>query len=477
MGRCYRGEGQATRAESALRQALTEAERLEPTTGVRRLTSVMHSDLGDTLQQLGQYGGARKAYEASLAVATELGDDRQLAVLLAQLGALALAENKFDEAELRYRQALETFRGLGEPSAEAKVWHQLGLVYQRTNRLPEAEHAHREAARIHEGYGNRVAAAQTWGQLAQVMQRAGRLDDAEAWYVKALKALQAEGDRSSAATLLNNIAGLLVDRPGRLGDARTYAEQALAIKKTLDPAASQIWKTYGILAEMAGKEGNLEAARGYRSEARASYSAAPVSQETLRRRGALITSVAAAVADPSQRSALEAALTGTVERGWTNLVEALRHILDGERDEDVLCEPLDGEDSHIVMGVLRGITDPEYLKEIPSTEPAGDDGQAADLSQRLQKHLPLIGAVAAAINQPELRSQLDPVLRQMEQHGWSNLVASVRRILDGERSADALLDGLDEEDALIVGTILAGIENPDTLRDLLDPSQSAQPGG
>jgi len=48
----------------------------------------------------------------------------------------------------------------------------------------------------------------------------------------------------------------------------------------------------------------------------------------------------------------------------------------------------------------------------------------------------------------------------MEQHGWSNLVVSIRRILDGERDADGLLAALDEEDTLIVRTILTGIENP-----------------
>jgi hypothetical protein len=61
-------------------------------------------------------------------------------------------------------------------------------------------------------------------------------------------------------------------------------------------------------------------------------------------------------------------------------------------------------------------------------------------------------------------------------HGWNNLVASIRRILDGERSADALIGGLDEEDTLIISAVLTGIENPDALDDLLDSSPSAQPG-
>ena len=96
------------------------------------------------------------------------------------------------------------------------------------------------------------------------------------------------------------------------------------------------------------------------------------------------------------------------------------------------------------------------------------------MAQRLQKHLPLIEAIVIAVDQPELRSQLDPVLQQREQHGWNNLVASLRRILDGERSADALVDALDEEDTLIVGTILAGIENPEALRALVDPSSQLE---
>ena len=477
LGRSYEIQGRASHAEAIHRQALAEAARLEPTAEVRRLISTFRADLGDVLRKGGQYANARAEYEASLAIKAELGgDDRGVAVVLGQMGALALDENKLDEAESRYRQALETFRRLGEPSSEAVAWHQLGLVYQRANRFQEAEHAYRESARICEGDDDRVAAAGSWGQLAQVMQLAGRPDDAEAWYVKAIKATQAEGDRANEALFLSNLAGLLSDGPGRLGDARSYAEEALVIKKTLDPAAAEIWKTYQILAEIAGKEGNLEAARGYRHEGRASYAVAPVGQETLRRDGDLIRAVVAAVVDPSQRPVLEEAIAGVPEGGRTRLVASLRRILDSERGEDALCEPLDGEDAVVVQAVLRGIADPESLKAIPSAGPAAENAQAADVALRLEKHLPLVRAVVAAINQPELRPQLDAILQQMEQHGWSNLVASIRRILNGEGSADALVGGLDEEDTLIISVILAALEKPDALHDLLDPSPSAQPG-
>jgi tetratricopeptide (TPR) repeat protein len=476
LGRCYEGQGRALDAEGTYRRALAEAAQLGQTTDIQRLTATLHSDLGDALRQAGRYHDARVEYEESLAIKRQLGDDEGVAVTDGQLGTLALFENKFGEAESRYRQALDTFRRLGDPSKEATARHQLGMVYERANRFPEAEQSYRESARIKEEQGDRVGAARSWNHLAHVMQLTSRLDDAEAWYTKALIAVRADGAQALEASLLNNIAGLLESRGDRLGDARDYAEQALTIIRALDPAANEIWKTYHILAAIAGKQGDHQTARAYRQEMRASYAAAPVGQETLRRHGNLIKGVVAAMFDPSRRPALEQSLEAGVDRGWTASVEVLHRILDGERDEDALWEPLDPEDSVIVQSVLRGIADPESLKAIPSSERAEEDAQATDRAERLEKHLPLVRAVVAAVNQPELRPQLDPVLQQMEQNGWSNLVACIRRILDGERSADAALGGLDEEDTLIVGTILAGIENPGALRDLLDPSLSARPG-
>ena len=49
--------------------------------------------------------------------------------------------------------------------------------------------------------------------------------------------------------MLSNLADLLRTQPGRLDGAREPAEEALAIDKTLDPDAAEIWKTYGLPAD------------------------------------------------------------------------------------------------------------------------------------------------------------------------------------------------------------------------------------
>jgi hypothetical protein len=93
----------------------------------------------------------------------------------------------------------------------------------------------------------------------------------------------------------------------------------------------------------------------------------------------LIASVAAAATNPDLRPALDEALEARIQRGWHQLVAALRRVLEGERDEDALCGGLDREDAFIVGAMLRGIADPATLEEDSSPgEPASDAGMDTD---------------------------------------------------------------------------------------------------
>ena len=71
---------------------------------------------------------------------------------------------------------------------------------------------------------------------------------------------------------LGNLADLLQSQPHPsptdLATARRHAEAALAIQQTLNPAATQIWKTYPLLAQISDKQGQADSARTYRQQAR-----------------------------------------------------------------------------------------------------------------------------------------------------------------------------------------------------------------
>jgi hypothetical protein len=82
--------------------------------------------------------------------------------------------------------------------------------------------------------------------------------------------------------------------------------------------------------------------------------------------------------------------------------------------------------------------------------------------QILQTHASLVLAVVQTIHNPEYRPQLDQVLHQSAQNGWQSLVNVINKILAGSRDT-SLLNGLDDEDTVIVDSILRGLQDPSTL--------------
>lgn len=97
--------------------------------------------------------------------------------------------------------------------------------------------------------------------------------------------------------------------------------------------------------------------------------------------------------------------------------------------------------------------------------------------QILQAHAALIHAVVMACHNRGLQAQLEPVLAASESSGWHDLVRVIRLIVAGRREA-SLLNGLDEEDGVIVSAVLSGLQDPGTLPDpeAKPEAQFAAPG-
>ena len=85
--------------------------------------------------------------------------------------------------------------------------------------------------------------------------------------------------------------------------------------------------------------------------------------------------------------------------------------------------------------------------------------------QIIEAHTGLIHRVVMRCQNRQKVPDLDDILKQAEQNGWLKLVAAIRKILAGTRDA-SVLHGLDDEDTVIVQSILRGLQNPDTLPDL-----------
>jgi len=80
----------------------------------------------------------------------------------------------------------------------------------------------------------------------------------------------------------------------------------------------------------------------------------------------------------------------------------------------------------------------------------------------LRDHSTLIHRVVMQCNEPGSVTDLEQILQLAEENDWHKLVATIRNIMSGNRER-ALLHELDEEESIIIESILNGLEDPGTL--------------
>ena len=379
LARSHRAAGNTAAAETLARQALEQTSALPRSDNVLRHLSACHADLADILRALGRYGEAREHYEAALNMDTEVGDTRGQAVVAAQLGFLALAEEDFPEAIQRYQDALTAFDSLGEPDAVATCHHQLGLILETQREWEAAERHYRQAAELQIRLGDDSGAAETWSNLATVCQRQGRGAQAEQWYRQALAVMEKTRHAANEGMIRNNLADLLSEDPSRLDEARQEAERALRLKETLDPGTGEIWTTHNILANIATRQHRPNDARRHRKAARDARRAFPGTRHALLRHLPLIQACLSASGDASITAQLDTALSQITGNDNSALVTALRRVLAGERDADPLCAALNAECSLIIETLLAALVDPESLR--PLLELAAQQAAESDPPQ------------------------------------------------------------------------------------------------
>lgn len=92
-----------------------------------------------------------------------------------------------------------------------------------------------------------------------------------------------------------------------------------------------------------------------------------------------------------------------------------------------------------------------------------------------QSHAVLIHQVVHACQNDTAKQQLKPMLDMAAQQNWHELVAAVNKIVAGQRGED-LLNNLDDEDKVIIESILQGLQNPASLPEVqqqADPAMAA----
>jgi hypothetical protein len=85
--------------------------------------------------------------------------------------------------------------------------------------------------------------------------------------------------------------------------------------------------------------------------------------------------------------------------------------------------------------------------------------------QILAVHAAFINQVVTTGPNPDRKDEFEQLMTMAIEHGWTDLVGTIRKIFNQGRRDVELLNNLDEEDQVIIEAILLGLQDPSSLPD------------
>jgi len=181
--------------------------------------ATLYQGVGDLRTALRLHGEVKEIFE-------ELGDRKNAAVCLHQIGMIHRYQGNYPEAVKLYEQSLEMERGLGNRSGIARSLHELGNVHYLQGNYPEAVKLYEQSLEIKRELGDRSGIASSLGQLGIIHRQQGNYPEAVKLYEQSLEIERGLGDRHGIALSLHELGNVHYLQGN-------YPEQSLEIKKEL----------------------------------------------------------------------------------------------------------------------------------------------------------------------------------------------------------------------------------------------------
>jgi tetratricopeptide (TPR) repeat protein len=364
--------------------------------------------IGRCLQKQEQNEAAVDYYRQKL---VELGQlepslkiQREMTHVQTELADILTKLGEYSEAEEAYNQALDLVTRIGDARSKAVILGQLGTLEKKQGHYKEAEQYYQRALNLFEQLKIPKYEAIAWYQLGRIHEEAKQWDVAVRAYLKAARLQEQLGHVKEVNDSWYRLA-YISQQIGNLQDAQEFYSNAIEAAKAI-----QDWKTvsfrYRKLAELLLQ---------YRPE-----------------RISEVRQLA------EQALAIDQKLPPEETQIWETYT--------------LLAKIADQQNAVIEAQNYRRLAREVQIK-------------TNGLHDKLPRHQQFIDAVIQTAGKPKLRQQLDTMLSQREQKGWSKLVAATRRVLNGERDWETLCrsEDLDLEDALILQQILQQLNNYDTV--------------
>lgn len=162
-------------AKPIIEEALAAVEAAAPGS---KLLGDLYMARGLTARALSDYGAALDSYQSAHDVFAQLGDDRNRARSLQQVGSIYTDAHDYQRALDFYERAGEAYGG--DPSVDLARLNNMGNAYRELGRYAEAEEGYREALKIAEEMNSPLLQSRILTNIAWVQLKDNRIDEAEA---------------------------------------------------------------------------------------------------------------------------------------------------------------------------------------------------------------------------------------------------------------------------------------------------------
>ncbi|PYX66161.1 MAG: hypothetical protein DMG74_05515 [Acidobacteria bacterium] len=198
------------------------------------------------LYDKGDFNGAKKMYEDSLALFRQSGNRKGMAKAINAIANVLYDQGNLAAAKKTYEQALPLQREIASKSGLAGVLGNLGNVLDGQGDLAGARKMHEEALEYFAEVGDKRGMASTMGNLGLLLYEMGGLEESKKMYEQALNITQETGYKRGMAFELAGLSETL-SAQGDLVAARMKGEEALAIRTEI----GEQWTTAASRASLA----------------------------------------------------------------------------------------------------------------------------------------------------------------------------------------------------------------------------------
>ncbi len=215
--------------------------------------------LGELLYRLGDYGGARVAFEELQELGKRTGNLRTQSNAMLRLNWIWQATGNLSEAEQLASRALQFAKRAEWQEGMARAYGNLGVIYRTRGELGRAEKMLVKELRLNEERASKEGMARARANLGTIYMRQGDFVRAADMQLKALKLFEELGHKEYMAATYGNL-GLVCQMRGDLAHAEEMQLKALKLNEELGrkDGMANAYGNLGLIYEKRGDEARAE---------------------------------------------------------------------------------------------------------------------------------------------------------------------------------------------------------------------------